>query len=421
SLVEALEAQGTTEAFKLLHIHIGSQIPDVRTLRDAVKELTQVYVQLRRRGIGIERMDVGGGLGVSYTVGYSASSGTDSGDAINYSLDEYANAVVYTVQEVCDAAGCLHPDLVSESGRALTAHHSVLLVNVQGAYGRDAIDPAFVPAEDDHAVVRDLYQTLSWIREPETTQPPALLEAYHDLAEKRREADALFTYGYLDLEQKALAERLFWSACRHIHTRIGETDPEWLPAELQALDDLLIDQYLCDFSVFQSMIDHWAIGQRFPIVPIHRLDEVPSRRGVLVDLTCDSDGKISRFVSPDPEKDYLELHPLRPGEPYVLGVFLMGAYQDIMGDMHNLFGRVGEAHVYADADEPQGYYVEKTVAGASVQDILALVRYFPNDLQRRMSELVRAKVKAKTIRSAAGYHLLNEYKQLFEETTYLGG
>jgi arginine decarboxylase len=195
--------------------------------------------------------------------------------------------------------------------------------------------------------------------------------------------------------------------------------PEWLPDDLDALDDHLADQYLCDFSVFQSILDHWAIDQRFPVMPIHRLDEQPTRRGTLVDLTCDSDGKVDLFVSPEYDKRFLELHPLREGEPYYLGFFLMGAYQDILGDQHNLFGRVTEAHVYADEEEPGNFYIEKTINGTTVEEILKTVQYFPNDLERRMNGVLQAKVKQGVIRPKVAVRLLEEYKAAFGEYTYL--
>ena len=411
-LIEQLHTEGLTDAFRLLHFHLGSQISNIQTLKRAVKEISQVYTQLHRRGIPVEILDVGGGLGVNYEGSYQ-----DASDGINYTLQEYANAIVQTVKEVCDNDGASHPTLVSESGRAITAHHSVLIVETLAAYRKEQIAADFEPADTDHSVVHELHTTLSWVR-TSNLRAHELLEAYHDASGKRQEADTLFSFGYLSIEQKAMAEQLYWSICNHINAWVAASDAEWLPSELDALNQQLVDQYLCDFSVFQSVLDHWAIGQRFPIMPIHRHREEPTQRGVLVDLTCDSDGKISRYVSANDDKRYLDLHMVNEGEPYYLGFFMMGAYQDIMGDTHNLFGRVSEVHVYADEEEEDGYYIEKVIPGTSIQEMLAQVQYFPNDLQRRMQQLIRTKTEEGLIRPRQGVELLNHYNAIFGENTY---
>jgi arginine decarboxylase len=419
TLIQHLKAQNLADAFVLLHFHLGSQISDIQIVKQAVKEITQVYVQLLKRGIPIQYLDVGGGLGVNYEAGYGGAAH----DSINYTLQEYANAVVYSVKEVCDEEQVPHPTLVSESGRAITAHHSVLIVEALGSYRKDTIDSGFQPTVDNNAVVRELYEVLERVRGKGTGDGNGryvseLLEAYHDAAEKRHEADVMFSLGYLPIEEKAVAERLYWSICMMIQQRVQPLDQESVPNELRALDDHLVDQYLCDFSVFQSILDHWSIGQGFPIVPISGLDEPPNQRAILVDLTCDSDGKVSHYVSSNPDKRFLEVHELTGNEPYYFGFFLMGAYQDIMGDAHNLFGRVTEAHVYADAEEPGGYYIEKIIPGTSVQEMLAQVQYFPNDLHRRMNNLIRQKIEAGVIRPKAGVELLDQYMRCFAQTTY---
>jgi arginine decarboxylase len=309
-IVEHLEAEGRPEALTLLHFHLGSQIADINALKGAVKEITRVYAHLRRRGLPVRYLDVGGGLGINYEAGAVGAPG-----AIDYSVEEYANAVVFSVMEVCDAEGVEHPILVSENGRALTAHHSVLVMEAFGVTGKPEADPDYTPAEDDHAILHELHRVRELVR-PEAEgrlRLTDLLEAYHDATEQRQQADTLFAYGYLPLETKAAAERLYWSVCRAINARVHRADPEWLPKELADLDDHLVDQVHCAFSVFQSMLDYWSIGQRFPVLPIHRLDEAPTRRATIVDLTCDSDGKISQFVSPEGEKRFLELHPFRAG------------------------------------------------------------------------------------------------------------
>jgi arginine decarboxylase len=413
-LLTRLEEDELDEAFVLLHFHLGSQVNDIQTLRKGIKEITQIYAQLVKREVPIRFLDVGGGLGVNYEADYTG--GTSEG--INYTLQEYANSVVAQVKEVCDSEAVAQPTLITESGRALTAHHSVLVVEVLGAYRKDEIPDGFEPADEDHAVVRQLFETLSWIREDRQLRPGALLEAYHDAAAKRQEAESLFGFGYLSIEQKALAEQLYWTICQSLNNRVRGANADWLPAELEALDEHLVDQYLCDFSVFQSILDHWSFGQRFPIVPIERLDEEPDRRAVLVDLTCDSDGKVRRYVSANDDKRFLDVHALRDGEPYLLGFFLMGAYQDIMGDMHNLFGRVAEVHVYADDHEAEGFYIEKLIPPTTVEEILALVQYFPKDLQKRMEGIMRGKVEDGTLRPRAAVRLLEEYGAAFRESTY---
>jgi arginine decarboxylase len=422
NLVARLKEEELQDALVLLHFHLGSQIADVQILKKAVKEITQIYAQLIARGIGVRYLDCGGGLGVNYEAGY----GGEDESSINYTLREYANAVVYSVKEVCDEEKVPHPILVSESGRALTAHHSVLIVEALGAFRKDTIDPDFVPTDANSSSTREMYEVLTRVRElPSSSKrrknPPVydLLEAYHDAVEKRQEADTMFGLGYLPLEEKALVDRLYWSICKSIDEQLKRANrPEIIPKELRTLDDHLVDQYLCDFSIFQSIIDHWGIGQRFPIVPIAGLTQRPTRRAVLVDLTCDSDGKVSHYVSSNADKDFLEVHELTEGEPYHLGFFLMGAYQDIMGDSHNLFGRVTEAHIYADPDEPGDYYIEKIIPGTTVQEMLAQVQYFPNDLHRRMNEIMRKKIEEGRIRPRAGVELLEQYMRCFAQSTY---
>lgn len=413
-LLTRLHEDGLEEAFVLLHFHLGSQVNDIQTLRKGIKEITQIYAQLAKRGISIRFLDVGGGLGVNYEADFTGGQS----EGINYTLQEYANSVVAQVKEVCDAESVAQPTIITESGRALTAHHSVLVVEVLGAYRKDVIPDGFTPSDGDHAVVKQLFETLSWIREDRQLRPGALLEAYHDAVAKRQEAESLFGFGYLSIEQKALAEQLYWSICQSVNLRVRDAGADWLPAELEALDEHLVDQYLCDFSVFQSILDHWSFGQRFPIVPLDRLDEEPDRRAVLVDLTCDSDGKVRRYVSANDDKRFLDVHALRPDEPYFLGFFLMGAYQDIMGDMHNLFGRVTEVHVYADDHEDEGFYIEKLIQPTTVEEILALVQYFPQDLQKRMEGIMRSKVEDGTLRPRAAVRLLEEYGATFRESTY---
>ncbi|HEV7703254.1 MAG TPA: biosynthetic arginine decarboxylase [Gemmatimonadaceae bacterium] len=408
-MTNELEAGGQQSKLVLLHCHIGSQIADIQVLKEATKEVTQIYAELVKRGIGLKYLDVGGGLGVNYDKGHFEE---DAG--INYSLEEYANAVVFTVKEVCDSNEVPTPTLVTESGRALTAHHSVLIVPVLGAHAKDDPNQDLTVPETSAEPVHALNKILGAL--PKTRKQSELLEALHDVNERLEEVRQLFTLGYLPLAERALAESLYWRICT-ILLRALKRNPETSRPEIVQLEDQLTELYLCDFSVFQSMLDHWAIGQPFPIVPIDRLEEQPDKRAILVDLTCDSDGKVTHYVSTRDNR-FLPVHPTVNGTPYYLGFFLMGAYEDIIGDAHNLFGRVTEAHVYADAEEPGDFWIEKIIHGTAVQDMLAQVQYFPNDLHRRMSELVRAKIQANIVRPTQGMEILDQYMACFPQTTY---
>ncbi|HNP36107.1 MAG TPA: biosynthetic arginine decarboxylase [Woeseiaceae bacterium] len=413
-IVDALRTGEGEHRLVLLHFHLGSQISHIAQLKQAAKEIAQIYAELVKLGLPIRYTDVGGGLGVNYTGAFEEGS-------IQYSLQEYANAVVSAIKDVCDTREVPHPTLISESGRAMTAHHSVLVVETLGAFRKDnAEDELTVPA-GVHRIVHNLSEILQWLREaaPEEPGVEALIEAYHDVIEIHEEAATLFTMGYLPLQQNALVERMYWSSCSKILKALHAAAPEPLPPEVYELQELLVDQYLLNFSVFQSVLDHWAIDQPFPIVPLARLNERPTRRAMLVDLTCDSDGKIKQYVSANENKKFLELHPLVRGEQYYLGFFLMGAYQDIMGDAHNLFGRVSEAHIYGDAGEQGNFWVEKVIPGAKVQDMLAQVQYFPNDLQRRMQNQVKEKIDSDVLRPKQGMAILDQYRALFDEETYL--
>jgi len=408
-MVNELEASGQQAKLVLLHCHIGSQVADIQVLKQATKEVAQIYCALMKRGIGLKYLDVGGGLGVNYDKGHMEE---DAG--INYSLEEYANAVIFTIKEVCDAAGVKTPVLVTESGRALTAHHSVLIVPVLGAHSKDDPNQVLTVEENAAEPVHALNAILTAL--PKTRKQSELLEAFHDANERLDEVTQLFTLGYLPIEHRGLGESIYWRICSNL-LRALKRNPDSSRPEIVELEDKLTDQYLCDFSVFQSMLDHWAIGQPFPILPIDRLEEQPERRAVLVDLTCDSDGKVVHYVS-SRDNRFLPLHTPRASEPYVLGFFLMGAYEDIIGDAHNLFGRVSEAHVYADHEEPDHFWIEKIIHGTAVQDMLAQVQYFPNDLHRRMSELVRAKIQQNIVRPTQAMEILDQYMACFPQTTY---
>jgi arginine decarboxylase len=407
--VELLRAEGWIHCFQLLHFHVGSQISDIRAIRQAVTEAARIYAKLRKTGVAVKYIDAGGGLGVDYD---GSRSVFDS--STNYSLKEYTDDLVLAIQKVCDNEQVPHPDIVTESGRAIVAHHSVLVVQVFGSIekGSDGAPAPTQPAErKEHDVVTGLRE----IQKNLATMPP--LEAYHDAVEQKDQAQSLFVHGYLPLEDKATVETLFWEICRGI-AAMRKSDDEW-PEELEALETQLADQYLCNFSVFQSLLDHWAIGHLFPIMPIHRLNEMPSRPSTLVDITCDSDGKISKFIDVKDVRETLPLHPLRPGEPYYIGIFLVGAYQDIMGDLHNLFGRSTEIHCFLDSTEPGGYYIEEVIPGTTVTQVLADVQYHESELIKSMKEQVERAVKEGRLKPSEGVKLLDDYEAGMKEYTYL--
>jgi arginine decarboxylase len=404
--IRELEAAGMVECVKLLHFHIGSQVTDIQALKDAVKEAARIYAKLKKRGLPLEFLDCGGGLGVDYDGTHTA---VDS--SINYTLREYVSDVVYTIQEVCAQEKVPEPHIVTESGRSLVAHHSLLVVNVFGSIDAGATPIEFkeTPGENDVvAEMRDIIKGLN---------PKNLAESYHDALQRREEAFTLFKLGYLDLEDKAKIENLFWKLCLEIGGLLPKA--KFVPEELQEMSKTLRDQYLCNFSLFQSLPDSWAIGQLFPIMPLHRLEEEPLRRTALVDVTCDSDGKISQFACHRKAGGTLPLHSLKNSDPYYLGIFLMGAYQATMGDIHNLFGRVNEVHVFEDKEEPGGYYLEEIIQGQTVKEVLASIQYSDFELAKMVKAAIDGQVKVGALKPREGVELLNHYEAVMQEYTYI--
>src|SRR6266516_4788637 len=408
---ELLKAENLARCFKLIHFHIGSQVPDILTVKKAVQEAARFYAKLYKMGFPVEYIDVGGGLGVDYD---GSRSAFDS--STNYTLQEYTNDVVYYIGDVCNAEKVPHPDIVSESGRALVAHHSVLIVEVFGAIGKVRSDVNFIYGENENPLVKellDIKQNFCRLNK---------LEAYHDSLERREDAHNMFTLGVLELPDKAKIEHLYWEISQEVVQSFrGQA---YIPEEIRQLEDSLGDQYLCNFSVFQSLLDHWALGQLFPIMPISRLNEQPTREGTLVDITCDSDGQINKFIDLRDVRDTLALHELSTNgngqlEPYYLGFFLMGAYQDIMGDLHNLFGRVNEVHVFLDPDEPTGYYVEEIIEGNTIIQTLSAVKYDENELKRQMKAQFDTAIKLDKLKPSDAMRLLDEYERGLKEYTYL--
>jgi arginine decarboxylase len=335
---------------------------------------------------------------------------------VNYSLEEYVGDVVYNIQRICVNEGVPEPHIVSESGRAVSAHHSCIVMNVFGQIeigSKDEIAAASVPQPNEARVVREMREIVA------SLTPRTRAEAYHDALAKKEEALQMFKLGILGLEERAVVESLFWKLCRGlVELNRGK---KRLPRDTRDLGDKIADQYMANFSLFQSAPDHWAFDQLFPIVPLHRMEEPPTRDTTIVDITCDSDGKIDRFIEGDGVDETLSLHPLRPGEPYYLGMFMTGAYQDIMGDMHNLFGRVNEVHVFVDDEDPEDFYIEEVVPGDTVEKVLSRVQYEPADLARRVKNALDQKVKEGAIRPKEGVQLADFYESVMKGYTYLSG
>ena len=404
---EMLKAHGLAHCLKLVHFHVGSQVPDISTIKRAVREAARYYAKLSKMGHEMGYLDVGGGLGVDYD-----GSRTSFDSSTNYSLQEYCNDVVYNIMEVCDSEGVAHPTIVSEGGRAIVAHHSVLVVECFGAIEKEMQNPRTVEAgPNDPKPLRDIIEVKRQLKRGNR------LESLHDAQQIKEEAHQMFNLGLLDLESKAKIEALYWQLARQIvnlHRGL-----KYVPEEVKDLETSLADQYICNFSVFQSLLDHWALGQLFPIMPIHRLSAAPERQGTLVDITCDSDGKINKFTDLQDVKETLPLHRIIPGELYYLGVFLVGAYQDIMGDLHNLFGRVTEVHVFLDEDEESGWYIEEVIEGSTIGQVLAMTQWDKIELMRLMKSQVDAAIKSDRLKPNDGMKILADYERGLQGYTYL--
>jgi arginine decarboxylase len=401
---EELKALGMQDCFKLLHFHLGSQIPNIRIVKAALNEAARVYTELAKAGAGLEYLDIGGGLGVDYD-----GSQTNFESSVNYTLEEYAADVVFHVQTVCDDAGVPHPTILSESGRAIAAYHSALVFNVLGVSGfREQEIPPVTPHEELEQPIIDLretYQNVS-IRNAQ--------ESYHDAQQALDMALNLFSGGYLPLEQRCQAETLYWATCAKLQRLIRQLDE--IPEDLQNLDELLADTYFCNFSLFQSMPDSWAINQLFPVMPIHRLNEPPTSHAVLGDITCDSDGKIDQFIDRRDVKHTLPLHVL-DGNPYYLAVFLIGAYQEILGDMHNLFGDTHAVHV--SLGENNEVVLDAFIKGDTVREVLQYVDYNADSLVANLRRDVEAAVREGKMTFEESGRLLKFYEEGLQGYTYL--
>ena len=390
-----LEKYKMSQCLKLIHFHIGSQITKIRRIKNALREAMQFYVQLSKMGFNIEFVDIGGGLGVDYD-GTRSSSGENS---MNYSIQEYVNDSVSALVDACNKNNLPHPNIITESGRSLTAHHSVLIIQV--------LETAQLPIWNDneeldenaHELAKELYNIWDKI------DPSRVFEDWHDALQIRDEALELFSLGLLDLRNRAMIEKLFWSVARDVRdlTRSMKHPPE----ELRKVARMLPEKYFCNFSLFQSLPDSWAIDQMFPIMPISRLDEKPGRECTIQDVTCDSDGKINHFVSPTGSSHSLPVHDLKPNEPYYLGVFLVGAYQEILGDLHNLFGDTNAVHISVNKDS---YDIAQIIDGEAVADVLDYVEYNPKKLVRNLETWVTASMKRGVITPEEGRQFLNNYR-----------
>lgn len=402
--LEILEKKEMKDCLRLIHFHIGSQITKIRRIQTALREASQFYIQLHKMGYNVDFVDCGGGLGVDY----DGTRSPNSESSVNYSIQEYVNDCIYTFVEAANRNGIQHPNIITESGRSLSAHHSVLVIDVLETASLPEMDDEFEPGEASHPLVKDLYDI--W----DNLNPRTMLEDWHDAEQIREEALDLFSHGIVDLQTRAEIERMYWSVCREINSLAKSL--KHTPEELKNLDKILADKYFCNFSLFQSLPDAWAVDQLFPIVPLQRLNERPTRSATLQDITCDSDGKITNFVTNRNISHILPVHTLRKNEPYYLGVFLVGAYQEILGDMHNLFGDTNAAHITV---KDGRYHIDQIFDGETVEEVLNYVQYNPKKLVRQLEVWVTKSVKQGKISLEEGKEFLSNYRSGLYGYTYL--
>ncbi len=399
-----LDKNGLHDSLRLIHFHIGSQITKIRRIQTALTEAAQFYVNLRQMGYNIDFVDCGGGLGVDYDGTRSSSSES----SVNYSIQEYINDCVYTFVDAADKKDLPHPNVITESGRSLTAHHSVLVIDVLETASLPEMPEEFEAKDTDHQLVKDLYEI--W----DNLNPRSVLEDWHDAQQIREDALDLFAHGMVDLKTRAEIESMYWSVCHEVNVLAKHM--KHIPEELRGLDKILADKYFCNFSLFQSLPDSWAIDQLFPIIPIQRLTERPTRNCTIQDITCDSDGKIANFVCDNHISSVLPVHALKRGERYYLGIFLVGAYQEILGDMHNLFGDTNAVHISL---KDGGYEIDQVFNGETVDEVLDYVQYNPKKLVRRLEAWVAQSVSEGRITGSEGKNFLSNYRNGLYGYTYL--
>ena len=402
--LKILDEKNLHDSLRLIHFHIGSQITKIRHIQTALREAAQFYVQLHKMGYNVDFVDCGGGLGVDYDGTRSPSSES----SVNYSIQEYVNDCIYTFVDAANKNGIDHPNIITESGRSLTAHHSVLIIDVLETASLPEMSEDFEPSEKDHQLVKDLYEI--W----DNLNSRTMLEDWHDAEQIREEALELFSHGIVDLRTRAEIESMYWSVCREVNNLSKSL--KHMPEELKRLDKILADKYFCNFSLFQSLPDSWAIDQLFPIMPIQRLGERPTRNATLQDITCDSDGKIANFVTNRTISNVLPVHTLKKNEDYYLGVFLIGAYQEILGDMHNLFGDTNAVHISV---KDNGYHIDQIFDGETVEEVLDYVQYNPKKLVRQLETWVTKSVKQGRISLEEGKEFLSNYRSGLYGYTYL--
>ena len=402
--LQILDEKGMHDCLRLIHFHIGSQITKIRRIQTALREAAQFYINLHKMGYNVDFVDCGGGLGVDYDGTRSSSSES----SVNYSIQEYINDCIYTFVDAANKNDIQHPNIITESGRSLAAHHSVLVIDVLETASLPEMPEEFEAKETDHQLVKDLYEI--W----DNLSPRSMLEDWHDAEQIRDEALELFAHGIVDLKSRAEIESMYWSVCHEINSLAKSL--KHVPEELRGLDKLLADKYFCNFSLFQSLPDAWAIDQIFPIMPLQRLDERPTRNATIQDITCDSDGKIANFVTSGHITHVLPLHRLLKNEPYYLGVFLVGAYQEILGDMHNLFGDTTAVHISVKDD---AYHIDQIFDGETVEEVLDYVQYNPKKLVRQLEIWVTKSVKQGKISLEEGKEFLSNYRSGLYGYTYL--
>ena len=408
-IIEALrylKQQKKDKCLKLFHFHAGSQLTSIRTVIDALNEAIRMYAKISKMGFFIEYFDVGGGLGIDYE-----GTKTSNESSINYTLEEYVADVVYTLKQICKEENVPEPHIVSESGRALTAHHSCLILPIFGNTHLGMPSDKLKPVPGESASVVDMREIILGLTKEK------IQETFHDATARKEEALSMFKLGMLSLEDRAKIEALYWQLCRKITEMNSKLKN--IPEETKNLDEKIADQYLANFSLFQTAPDHWAFGQLFPVAPLHRLEEKPTKKTTIVDLTCDSDGKIDQFVASPKPRSTLKLHDLKKDKPYYLGIFLLGAYQDIMGDMHNLFGRVNEVHVFCDDEDPEDFYLEEVIPGDSIADVLERLQYTPGEMVKMVKKEMDKKVKENLLKPKEGVWLVDYYEKVMKSYTYL--